>query len=67
MSRLRSRSECEEGSIGQLPDIVPLQPDRPHSLPDLVALREHYHQEMGRELRRIGDEFNTSLQRVRDC
>ena len=64
-NRLRSRSECEESGIaGQLPDLVPAEPDRPHSLPDLVTLRQQYHREMGRELRRIGDEFNSSLERV---
>ena len=56
----RQRSECTESS-GFLPDVIPSIDDRPQSLPDIVALRQHYENEMGRELRRIGDEFETSF------
>ena len=56
----RRRSECEQ-SYSPLPDVVPSVSDRPQSLPDIVALRQQYQNEMGRELRRIGDEFDSAF------
>ena len=58
--RVRLRSEgVERGISGSLPDVVPDQYKRPVSLPDLVDLQRQTEQETGRELRRIGDEFDS--------
>ena len=66
VTRLRFQSESEEdGSEGPLPDVIPFQRDRSVSLPDVPALRRPSEQEVGRELRRISDEFHSSFHRVR--
>lgn len=62
--RFQSDSE-EDGSDGPLPDVVPYQRDRSVSLPEVQALRLHSEQQVGRELRRISDEFHSSFHRVR--
>lgn len=65
VTRLRFQSESEEdGSEGPLPDVIPFQRDRSVSLPDVPALRRPSEQEVGRELRRISDEFHSSFHRV---
>ncbi|XP_046366164.1 uncharacterized protein LOC124141987 [Haliotis rufescens] len=49
-----------ESDNAPLPDIVPTPRDRSVSLPDVQALRQQREIEMGRELRRISDEFNST-------
>lgn len=62
--RLRSDSE-EEFGRQPLPDLVPLSRDRSVSLPDVPSFRRLEHEQyVGRELRRISDEFNSSFVQV---
>lgn len=64
--RTRVQSESGDGeSNSPLPDVIQFPRDRSVSLPDVPAYRRQQHeQEVGRELRRISDEFNSSFTRV---
>ncbi|KAJ8309444.1 hypothetical protein KUTeg_014318 [Tegillarca granosa] len=65
-TRLRYYSEGEDtASVHQslsspLPDIVPIHRDRSVSLPSVPSLQAQNEAEVGRELRRISDEFHLS-------
>ena len=68
--RLRCYSEGEDypdeqEQSGPLPDIVCNIRDRSVSLPDVQVLRRQREVEVGRELRRISDEFHSQYQRRR--
>lgn len=65
--RLRSESECTgmEPGFSPLPDVVPHTRDRSVSLPNVPSLRQVHEQEIGRELRRISDDFHSSFTPVR--
>ena len=68
VARLHFQSESDQegaGCDGPLPDVVPFQRDRSVSMPEVPALRQPSEQEVGRELRRISDEFHSSFHRVR--
>ena len=55
INRLHIRSDSEEtDKRPPLPDIIPFPRDRSVSLPDVPAFRR---QQVGKELRRISDEF----------
>ena len=58
--RRRTRSECLKIAEA-LPDVVASTTDRPRpaSLPDIVTLCQQNTEELGQELRRIADEFET--------
>ncbi|KAL4239149.1 hypothetical protein ACF0H5_003851 [Mactra antiquata] len=60
--RLRSESEMPDGS-SPLPDVIQFPPgrDRSVSLPDVPSYAPSPEQEVGRELRRISDEFLSSF------
>lgn len=58
--RLRIRTESEVADY-KLPDVVPFPRDRSTSLPSVPTLRQVQEQEVGRELRRISDEFHSSF------
>ncbi|WAR20208.1 hypothetical protein MAR_002046 [Mya arenaria] len=65
--RLRMGSDCERRS--PLPDVVPSTAlrDRSASLPDVGSLRRREHEkQVGRELRRISDDFHTLHSRRRE-
>ncbi|KAL3873270.1 hypothetical protein ACJMK2_036406 [Sinanodonta woodiana] len=50
---------------GSLPDVVPISRDRSISLPDVPSFRRRQSElEVGRELRRISDEFHSSYSRT---
>ncbi|ESO94346.1 hypothetical protein LOTGIDRAFT_161572 [Lottia gigantea] len=73
LRRLRHSSDSDDFVNGQssnahgpLPDIIPHVRDRSVSLPDMQALRVQRELEVGRELRRLSDEFNTSYSRGRE-
>ncbi|XP_041351190.1 uncharacterized protein LOC121370143 [Gigantopelta aegis] len=68
--RLRCYSEGEDypdeqEQSGPLPDIICNIRDRSVSLPDVQALRRQREVEVGRELRRISDEFHFRYHRRR--
>ena len=64
---LRFQSEDgEEEESSHLHDAIPFQRDRSISLPEIKPLRQQYEQDVGRELRRISDEFDSSFHRVRN-
>ena len=70
MARLRFQSEDDNSedrnrNTCPLPDVVPFQRDRSVSLPEVPVLRHASEQEVGRELRRISDEFHSSFHTVR--
>lgn len=61
--RLRLRLDNEAHGIkGPLPDVVPVPRDRSVSLPEISGLKEL---EIGRELRRISDEFDSALNKAK--
>ncbi|XP_053398859.1 uncharacterized protein LOC123523910 [Mercenaria mercenaria] len=55
--RLRLQSDSEQ-VFYPLPDVVPISRDRSISLPDVPSFHEH-EQHVGRELRRISDDFHS--------
>ncbi|XP_045173814.2 uncharacterized protein LOC123535283 [Mercenaria mercenaria] len=60
--KLRSESECSEvEGYSPLPDLIQQTRDRSVSLPSVPSFRQMQEQEVGRELRRISDEFNSSF------
>lgn len=59
--RLRIRTESETSDGSQLPDVIPLTRDRSTSLPAVSYRQQIHEQEVGRELRRISDEFHSSF------
>ncbi|KAK3592908.1 hypothetical protein CHS0354_011700 [Potamilus streckersoni] len=68
-ARLRHYSDGEKvtgtSPPGPLPDVVPISRDRSISLPDVPSFRHHQSElDVGRELRRISDEFHLSYSRT---
>lgn len=65
-SRTRVQSESNDGEVtSTIPDVIQFPRDRCISLPDFPAFRrQQQEQEVGRELRRISDEFNSSFTRL---
>lgn len=57
-NRHNSAGEHNPSTSSPLPDIIPASRDRSVSLPDVPSLRQQQEQAVGRELRRISDEFH---------
>lgn len=65
-NRLRHNSD-DYVPHGPLPDVIPIGRDRSVSLPDVPAWREAHETEIGKELRRISDEFHFSYHTPRQA
>lgn len=57
-NRHNSAGDHNPSTSSPLPDIIPVSRDRSVSLPDVPSLRQQQEQAVGRELRRISDEFH---------
>lgn len=60
-NRHNSAEDQHPSSSSPLPDIIPTSRDRSVSLPDVPSLRQQQEQAVGRELRRISDEFHEAF------
>ncbi|XP_022332203.2 uncharacterized protein LOC111129941 [Crassostrea virginica] len=60
-NRHNSAGDQNPSTSSPLPDIIPTSRDRSVSLPDVPSLRQQQEQAVGRELRRISDEFHDAI------